>query len=298
MRGVGGVLADEAEKRGVVDAVGFETSSLQRGEHGRVAGRLVDRGVLALGVEQDNGVASGGGLVDEPVHGGGLAAAGRAEDAGVAGKHGLALGGDGEIDAVVADGDAEAQGALHPEDVGGLLAGQHEGGAVGQRPESGRPEDAVGEFFAEDLDLDTAVVAGQEDPAPNGGGDDRGGIGAQPVGLGERASNDDPEVGAAVGMAPDAQHRLGRHLLYVVGRQQHRDGVVLAAGRVEHRAADGPDERFGLLPGLEVVQVGEGGQRDGLHSVAGGLVGLIGHGVAHFRVSRSLRCRNGSPASA
>jgi len=77
------------------------------------------------------------------------------------------------------------------------------------------------------------------------------GASAQPVGFGKRSGDHDRQVAPPVGVAADANEGLGGHLLDRVGGQQHGDGVVLGAGRVEHSASDAATIGLGLVPGRQ-----------------------------------------------
>ena len=110
------VLADKRVDVTVWHARGFLAATSEGRQHGRIGGRLVDLGVLALGVEQDHRVAGIGRFTDHPAHCGGLPAAGGPEHSGMTRKDTLAVAGDLDVDCLVAGCDAELHCSVDTED--------------------------------------------------------------------------------------------------------------------------------------------------------------------------------------
>ena len=250
MAWAGGLGADEVVEVRVRHSGWAHALGFQRGHHGLVVGRLPDLHVFTLGVEQHDTDPGRLRLGDESADGGGLAAAGGAEDGEMPRQHGLAVGGDPDRDVGVAHQDAETEVAVGVQRGQLFFGAENVDRAVGQRAQSRRDQSAA-DFLAEELHLDAAVVTGHEDAAPHAGRHDHVGVCAQAVGLRERTRCDDAEVVAPV-LGDDLDHRLDRHRLDGVPRQQDGNRSVLRAGHVEHGAADRPAGIFGLLVGRYV----------------------------------------------
>src|SRR5262249_44446829 len=124
--------------------------------------------------------------------------------------------------------------------------------AVREWPETRRDDRAIN-LFAQDLDLDAAMIAGCEGRAAHRCSYYYGRVGAEAVGLGKRPLNDSPEELASVtamlgGAAFDSDKRLRGNLAHIVARQQDGHRVVFAGRGVEHGAPDSAFVFLGLLP--------------------------------------------------
>jgi hypothetical protein len=299
------LAADEVEDVRAAHAAGLALQLGQRRQHRRVLGRLAERGVLALGVEDDRRRAAGLQPRDQPGDGRRLAATGRAEDRGVPRQHLLAADRHGDLDLLVPDDPPEPQLAAQPQRRGRLVGAEREDGAVGQRPVARRDQLAAGQLLAEQLDVDPPVVARHQDRAAHGRLDDERRVGPQPVRLGERSLDDDPEVAPLVLLADDPHERLRGHQLDRLLRQQHRHRAVLARRRVEGAAA----ERLRLVVG-HLVGAARSPQRVVEQLVDPFLdlvrpravrLDLVGHRLSPQRVRRVARSgmyAYGAPASA
>ena len=146
MGGVRRPAADEVVDGHAIRGHAFrhEFALAQPGEHRLVVGRLVQRRVLALHVEYDDGHPRGAGAGDQPRDRRGLPATSRAEDRGVPREDRLRLRRRADLHALVPDRQAQPHVAAAPEYLRGLRVGEYEHRAVRQWAQRGGVNSPLG----------------------------------------------------------------------------------------------------------------------------------------------------------
>ena len=111
-----------------------------------------------------------------------------------------------------------------------------------------RRDDGSLDLLAEQFHLDAAMITRDKDTTTHRRRNHDRRVAAQPIRLGKGAFDDDTKIAPVVivGDAANAYQRLRGCGMYVILGQQHRHGIVLAAGKIKHGATDRPGV-FGRL---------------------------------------------------
>jgi hypothetical protein len=178
-------------------ALGVHPAVVKQDLHLGIVGRFPDEGVFAFDIEQDRRKSGLLRLSDHPRDRCRFPTPSRPDDPGVSREHTLNLRRNADRNRLMSNSESDPQIAPDTQDRCRFVIVQDEHRAVRQWSKSGRLQHAANPF-AEEVDTDAAVVLRHEDPAADSGRHDQWRIGPQSIRLGERAFDDDPEVGPSI----------------------------------------------------------------------------------------------------